>query len=332
MTYTWAYLQENPQDSKRLVGVNYENLVALIELAKKLEKQAKEKEKNGINETRGAKPKLEPEEQIVLTLVYLRQNLTFLVLGLMFQVTESTANNYFHYWLTIFNNALPPSLIEQAKNHEIWSDNLSNFLSKSELIVDSLEQPRPRPIKYQEQKKCFSGKKGYHTIKSQLIVLPRGADIVDISSGKEGPFSDINIWRERKDVFSPEQEFSGDKAYVGEPQINTPHKKPRKRELTTEQKEENRRFSSDRVFVEHVIGKLKTFRVISEKFRLRINKYNTVFEAVCGLVRLNLGTLILEVLNQRVDDETIEVYIDSLWGSFLTKNSSNLDLTLNQSK
>lgn len=36
MTYTWAYLQENPQDSKRLVGVNYENLVALIELAKNL--------------------------------------------------------------------------------------------------------------------------------------------------------------------------------------------------------------------------------------------------------------------------------------------------------
>ncbi|NEP44570.1 MAG: transposase family protein [Okeania sp. SIO2H7] len=75
-------------------------------------------------------------------------------LGLMFKVTESTANNYFHYWIKVLNDALPPSLIEQAKTSEIWSDNLSDFLSQSELIVDSLEQPRPRPVEYQEQKKC----------------------------------------------------------------------------------------------------------------------------------------------------------------------------------
>ena len=56
---------------------------------------------------------------------------------------------------------------------------------------------------------------------------------MDICPGKEGPCSDINIWRERKHLFATEQEFAGDKAYVGESQINTPHKKPKKRELTT---------------------------------------------------------------------------------------------------
>lgn len=138
---------------------------------------------------------------------------------------------------------------------------------------------------------------------------------------KESPCSDINIWRERKDLFASGQEFAGDRSLVGEPQINTPHKKSKKRELTPEQKEENRRFSSERVFVEHVIGKLKTFRVIGEKFRLKIPKYNTVFEAVCGLVRLNLGTLILEVLNQSSSDEEIEINLHCLWNPFLTRNS-----------
>jgi hypothetical protein len=33
-----------------------------------------------------------------------------------------------------------------------------------------------------------------------------------------------------------QQRFKGDKAYVGEDLITTPIKKPRKRELTTEQK------------------------------------------------------------------------------------------------
>ena len=50
--------------------------------------------------------------------------------------------------------------------------------------------------------------------KNQLIVLPHGADIVDLSVGKRGPESDINLWREQQDIFASEQKFSGDKAYV----------------------------------------------------------------------------------------------------------------------
>lgn len=48
--------------------------------------------------------------------------------------------------------------------------------------------------------------------------------------------------------------------------------------------------------------------------------YNRVFEVVCGIVRLDLGTLILEVLNQGDDDEEIAIKLDHLWSSFLTVN------------
>jgi len=41
-------------------------------------------------------------------------------------------------------------------------------------------------------------------------------------------------------VTPPEQKFAGDQAYIGEPQIKTPHKKPKKQELTELQKEENK--------------------------------------------------------------------------------------------
>ena len=44
----------------------------------------------------------------------------------------------------------------------------------------------------------------------------------------------------KKENFHPEQKFAGDKAYIGEPQIKTPHKKPKKQELTELQKEENK--------------------------------------------------------------------------------------------
>ena len=160
------------------------------------------------------------------------------MLSLLFQISESSAHNIFHYWLKIFNDGLPPSLIEQVKKSEKLEEALSNFLVKSELIVDSLEQERARPVEDEEPKKCNSFKKRFHSVKSQLIVLPNGADIVDICSQERGPCSDIKIWRSIKHILAAEQEFAGDKADVGEPQINPTHKKPKNQELSREQKED----------------------------------------------------------------------------------------------
>ena len=68
-------------------------------------------------------------------------------------------------------------------------------MKKYELIVDSAEQNIPRPQDYEKQKKIYSGKKKNHTLKNPLIVLPLGADIVDLSVGKRGPESDRSLWR-----------------------------------------------------------------------------------------------------------------------------------------
>ena len=77
--------------------------------------------------------------------------------------------------------------------------------------------------------------------------------------------------------------------YKGEPQIRTPHKKPKKQELTAEQKQENREFSSNRIFVEHLIRLVKVFQVAGERFRLHIRQYEAVILTICGLVRLRIG-------------------------------------------
>ena len=54
------------------------------------------------------------------------------------------------------------------------------MLKEWELVVDSSEQVRQRPKDYEEQKKCYSGKKKNHTRKNQLIVLPNTREIVDV--------------------------------------------------------------------------------------------------------------------------------------------------------
>lgn len=108
----------------------------------------------------------------------------------------------------------------------------------------------------------------------------------------------MTIFREQKQAFSSTQPFQGDKGYIGDPQIKTPHKKPKNQELTFEKKQENKALSSQRIFVEHLIRLIKLFRVAKERFRLDVVNYKLVIMTICGLVRLRIGALNLSVETQ----------------------------------
>jgi len=166
-------------------------------------------------------------------------------------------------------------------------------ITEYELITDSYEQPIQRPQDYEEQKKYYSGKKANHTKKSQVIVLPKGKDIVDIVVGKPGPTSDKKIFDERQIEFDPNQKFQGDKAYQGGKSIITPQKKPRNKELSNEDKLKNKELAGKRIFVEHIIRLLKIFRIAQERFRLSSGKYDQIVMTICGLVRFRLGMIVL---------------------------------------
>ena len=89
--------------------------------------------------------------------------------------------------------------------------------------------------------------------------MPEAQDIVDVVVGAKGSTSDISLFRSHLSKFAVKQLFKGDQAYVGGKNIATPHKKPRNRELTGEQKVENKVFSSHQIFIEHLIRLIKTF-------------------------------------------------------------------------
>jgi len=115
--------------------------------------------------------------------------------------------------------------------------------------------------------------------------------------GAKGPTSDISLFRNQQQKFSPTQSFQGDKAYIGGKNISTPHKKPRNAELTAKQKSENTVLSGSRIFVEHLIRLVKIFRIASVRFQLHCDTYEQVILTVCGLIRLRIGSLILPALS-----------------------------------
>ena len=315
--YNWQYIQTHQKETKRLLGINYEQLIELIEYVKLLEERdKKEKEKNQVRINKpggGRDAKIAREEQIILTLIYLRHHVSFQLLGLMFKLSESTANNIFNYWQNIFKKALPASLLEQVKK---WGENEEEIIEKLtqyELIVDSEEQPIERALSYEEQKKYYSGKKKTHTFKNQIICLPEGKDIVDVVGGEPGPKSDVKICRENLNKFDEEQKFSGDKAYQGEAQIKTPKKEPKNGELTEEEKVKNKEISSERIFVEHLIRIIKIFRIMGERFRLNKEKYESIVLTICGLVRLRIGSMVIKNIKDLEIGKTINVLLTHIF-------------------
>jgi DDE superfamily endonuclease/Helix-turn-helix of DDE superfamily endonuclease len=293
------YIENYPERTKQIIGINYEQWSALVEVAKVEEERlqlAREQEKIRINKKGGGRPKkLILEEEICLCVFYLRHLPTFEILGLQFNISKTEANDTFNYWIKILRKILPSSLIEEARKDREELAIVKEMLAEHELIVDSWEQPRERPEDNQTQKEYYSGKKKQHTFKGQVVTLPEGKDLVDVEVGEKGKTSDISIFREQQKKFNIDQNFTGDKGYQGGINIKTPQKKPKGKELTDLQKDANKEISSERIYVEHVIRLIKIFRAAKERFRMKGNKYEEVILVICGLVRLRLGTLILAV-------------------------------------
>lgn len=69
-----------------------------------------------------------------------------------------------------------------------------------------------------------------------------------------------------------------------------PAKKPKRHPLTTKQKAANRQLASQRIFCEHVIGRLKVFRILSDRYRNRRKRFGLRFNLIAAIYNLELQT------------------------------------------
>jgi hypothetical protein len=85
----------------------------------------------------------------------------------------------------------------------------------------------------------------------------------------------------------PETKTGVDSGYQGlqKEHANTamPTKKPRKKDLTKEQKRANREQSRERIPVENVIGSIKRFRILAERYRCRRKRFGLRINLIAGI-------------------------------------------------
>jgi hypothetical protein len=68
----------------------------------------------------------------------------------------------------------------------------------------------------------------------------------------------------------------------------TPKKRSKKHPLTQEDKKNNRALSSDRVLNEHVIGAVKRFKIVSDRYRNRRKRFGLRFNLIAGICNFEL--------------------------------------------
>lgn len=68
-----------------------------------------------------------------------------------------------------------------------------------------------------------------------------------------------------------------------------PKKKSKKHPLTKEEKAKNQRLARERVANENVIGMIKRFKIISEKYRNRRKKFGLRFNLISAIYNIESG-------------------------------------------
>jgi hypothetical protein len=107
-----------------------------------------------------------------------------------------------------------------------------------------------------------------------------------------GSTHDFRLFKESKTVMAYQVLCLADAGYQGLADLhtnsNTPKKKSKHHPLTIEQKVANRKLARQRIYVEHVIGKVKVFRILSERYRNRRKRFGLRFNLIAALYNFEL--------------------------------------------
>lgn len=84
-----------------------------------------------------------------------------------------------------------------------------------------------------------------------------------------------------------------DTGYLGLPKIHRkttiPKKKSKKNPLTKDDKKRNKEISSSRVSNEHVIGFIKRFKIVADRYRNRRKRFGLRFNLIAGICNFEMA-------------------------------------------
>lgn len=277
-------LSRNRETFRRLAGITPDIFFKICERIRPLYLEAEEKRLCKIQPKSDrvlalaidGQYKLSLEDRLLMLLMYYRLYVTHIFLGFLFGIDDSNVGRNI--------NPIQPLLARFFKIPErkirIDEEDIST------IFLDGTEQPINRP-KGKDQKKWYSGKKKRHTIKHQVIA-GKGGKILAVGKSSYGKVHDKKDYERQHFILPEGVPKKADMGYIGTT-WQTPVKKPKGKFLSEEEKSFNRKLSKERIIIEHVIGKMKIFKILAERFRNPRGDHMMIFKNIAGFYNMTFA-------------------------------------------
>jgi hypothetical protein len=264
---------------KRLTGVQKRTFKQMVELVKNEEKKKKKP---------GCPCKLRIEDQVLMTLQYLREYRTQYHIGTDWGVSESTVCRITQ---KIENILIRSGVFSLPGKKELRQKEIEEKVVAMDVTESPIEKPK------ENQKNYYSGKQKEHTLKTQIIIDLKSKKIICLASGK-GRVHDFKLFQNSGVRVGDLIKIIADKGYQGIAKIHklseTPIKRKKGKKLSKEEKQYNRLLNRLRVVVEHVNRRLKIFRILSSTYRNRHRRFGLRANLIAGIYNYELETKELE--------------------------------------
>lgn len=250
--------------------------------------------------------------RLTALLMYLRTHITQALAGLLFGLAQEDLSRDLRRLLPLIQRFLPCPTVWTAPAEAATTADTdpSDRLVIPEgqcALVDATEQRVQRPQDTTQQAAYYSGKKKGHTLKTQLV-CDDAHRILAISEAVPGAMHDKAL-ADHVDTgarLPTDREVLCDKGYQGlekgveqqtivdavngatatirRVRVLTPVKKPHKRDLGEADVVHNHMLGRIRVRIEHCIGWVKNWAIMTTRFRCSHTIYTAVMQTVCGMV------------------------------------------------
>ena len=292
----YVHLSQYPKVFKSMTGLQVAEYDEWLESVLPVYRQAEQTRLERADRQRalggGRDASLSESDQILLTVIWLRQYPVHEVLAYLFGVSAAAVSRYLAHVLPVLEQAGKDTMRmpDPGRQRRRQLDALLKEIPELVVVIDSFEQKVQRPAEPTTRDALYSGKKKMHTLKSQVTVNEDTGEIVDVSDSVPGPCADVKLI-EQSGVLRRLPEGVGgigDCGYQGihdlHPLAFSPRKKPRGKPRPADDIAYNTAFSRRRIIVENTLNRARRYQCLTHTDREHRRHHATRVRAVAGLV------------------------------------------------
>ena len=281
---------------KSLTGLSAKEFLNLAPMFRnaffEIKNEKYEREKANRKRKPGSGPKgllVSAQEKLFFILLYLKCYPTIDLMSFFYQCNRSAACRNVHRMIKTLEKTLGKKQVLPKRKIGSVKEFFEAFPEAKEVFIDGTERPIRRPKDNESQRNNYSGKKKRHT-KKNIVICDRNKKIGFLGKTTRGKEHDFSILKSEEVLGHIPKEvvahcdlgFQGIQTEFPAVHSVLPQKKPRGKELSADEKEQNRTKSRVRILVENALAGVKRLRIVSDVFRNRIKNFDDLVMLICS--------------------------------------------------